>query len=62
MIQKVNYTAKTPDFWSYTVIASTTLFGIQEFLQLLFKKIDRFEVDINELVDIIETIDEIRNW
>lgn len=38
--------------------ASSTLFGITEFLQLLLKQRDKFEFDVTELVDVIEPMDE----
>lgn len=59
MIQKVTRSAKNIDYWSYSVIASSTLFGITEFLQLLLKRSDRWEVDASELVDIVQNIDEV---
>lgn len=59
IIQTVNVKQKSDDRFVYTVNAGSTLYGITEFFQYLLKKTADTEIDENELVDIVITIDEV---
>ena len=59
LIQSVSYSSRNDDYRTYRVQASTTLFWLTEFFQLLLKKSDRREVDASELVDIVQNVDEV---
>jgi len=59
LIQSVSYSSRNDDYRTYRVQASTTLFWLTEFFQLLLKKSDRREVDASELVDIVENVNEV---
>lgn len=58
LIQKVSWKQQYKDRFKYNVTASTTLFGIIEFLQMLLKKLDKIDVSTSELVDTIVNADE----
>jgi hypothetical protein len=59
LVQKVTWSSRFGDYWTYNVTVSSTLFGITEFLQLLLRRSDRWEVDVSEIVDIVVNIDEV---
>ena len=59
LIQKVSWNSKSLSYRSYSVTASTTLFGITEFLQLLLKKSSKFDIDESDIVNVIVNIDEV---
>lgn len=59
LIQKVTRSSRSGSYWTYNVTISSTLFGITEFLQLLLKRSDKWEVDASEIVDIVQNVDEV---
>lgn len=58
LIQKVWKASKENERWRYTISAGSTMFGLIEFFQMLLKKTDDLNVDVNEQVDIVKNIDE----
>lgn len=58
LIQRVTRRVRNGDRFEYTITASTTLFGIIEFFQMLLKKSDRIDLAPSELVDAIANADE----
>ncbi len=59
LIQKVSRISRENELWTYSVTASSTMFWIIEFFQLLLKKADRMDVDVSEIVDIVLNVDEV---
>lgn len=58
LIQKVRVKSKQNEKWIYDVQASSTMFGIIEFMQLLLKRSEKLLIDVSEIVDIVQNIDE----
>lgn len=58
LIQSVSWTQQYRDRWVYDVKASSTLFGIIEFIQMLLKRATSLTVSPSELVDTILNVDE----
>lgn len=58
LIQSVRYKQQFGDRFKYTVTASTTIFGLIEFIQMLLKRASALTVSPSELVDTILTLDE----
>lgn len=58
LIQKIQMGQQYRDRWTYQVTASSTLFGIVEFIQMLLKQSNKLVVSPSELVDSIINIDE----
>jgi hypothetical protein len=59
VIQKITATQK--DIYGgfvYSITAGSTLYGLTEFFQYLLKKSSKGEIDVNELVDVVTTVDE----
>jgi len=57
LIQKVSIISKENDIFQYYIQASSTLFWIIEFFQLLLKRSDKIQIDENEIVDLIQNVD-----
>lgn len=58
LIQSVSWSQKYGDRWVYQVQASSTLFGLIEFIQMLLKGTNKLELNTGELVDTILNVDE----
>lgn len=58
LIQKVSRKVRENDRFTYKVTASTTLFGVIEFFQMLLKKSDKIDVSPSELIDAMMNADE----
>ncbi len=58
-IQKIKIKSIDTDNFIYWITAASTLFWYVEFFQLLFKKTEKGQVGINELVDVVLNIDEV---
>lgn len=58
LIQSVNWRQEMGSRWIYTVCASSTLFGLIEFIQMLLKRATRLDIDPSEIVDTILNVDE----
>lgn len=58
LIQNVKYKQKFGDRFAYSVTASTTIFGLIEFMQMLLKRANQLTVSPSEVVDTILTVDE----
>jgi hypothetical protein len=61
-IQKIKIKSLDLDSFVYTVTAASTLFWYIEFFQLLFKKTEKGQVGVNELVDIMLNLDEVLSF
>ena len=58
LIQSVQWEQEMGDRWIYTVQASSTLFGLIEFIQMLLKRATRLDIEPSEIVDTILNVDE----
>lgn len=58
LIQSVNWTQTYGSRFSYSVIASSTLFGLIEFIQMLLRRSSNISINPSELVDTILNLDE----
>lgn len=58
LIQSITATEQGDGSFNFSVTASSTLFGITEFLQLIFNRSNKVLIDTTEVVDIIKDLDE----
>lgn len=58
LIQSVHWAQKHGDRWQYNVTASSTLFGLIEFIQMLLKRTNKVDISPTELVDSLLNQDE----
>lgn len=58
LIQSVQWQQKHDDRWVYSVQASSTLFGLIEFIQMLLKRSNRVDISPSEIVDTILNVDQ----
>lgn len=59
VIQKIQRTQRDDIRWRYSVSCASSMFGLIEFFQLLLRKTEKFEIEVSESVDIVETVDEV---
>jgi len=58
LIQKVDVKQKFGARFTYSVTAGSTMFGLIEFFQLLFKKTQQINLDPNEIIDAVLNVDD----
>lgn len=60
VIQKVDARQKGIDgFFTYSVTCGSTMYGLTEFFQYLLKKTETGNIDAEELVDVVQTTDDV---
>ncbi len=58
LVQTVNWQQTFGSRFTYSVVASSTLFGLIEFIQMLLNRATKFSINPSELVDTILNVDE----
>lgn len=59
VIQKITANQKDNEWgFTYSITCGSTLYGLTEFFQYILKKASKGEIDVNELVDVVTTVDE----
>lgn len=59
LIQTIQWRQKIGSRFEYSITASSTLFGLIEFIQMLLRRSDKLSINPSELVDTILNLDEI---
>lgn len=62
LIQQIQISQRDQGRFLYKVTATSSLFGLIEFYQLLLRRTEKLVIDENEIIDVVENVDETISW